>query len=83
MTKYLKVELIDYMLCEPRSDGADFSKAELLVRRCLSSGVELFHDPDQHGWTSVRVGRYWENYPLRLRGFQLFMLLLTMQLGPL
>ena len=62
------------MLCEPRSDGADFSKADLLVRRCLSSGIELFHDPDQHGWASVRVGQHWENYPLRSRTFHLFML---------
>ena len=35
LTKHQKFELIDYMLCEPRSDGADFSKADLLVRRCL------------------------------------------------
>ena len=74
LTRYQKFDLIDYMLCEPRSDGADFSKADLLVRRCLSSGIELFHDPDQHGWASVRVGQHWENYPLRSRAFHLFML---------
>ncbi len=74
LTKHQKFELIDYMLCEPRSDDVEFSKADLLVRRCLSSGIELFHDPDQHGWASVRVGQHWENYPLRSRAFHLFML---------
>ncbi len=74
LTKHQKFELIDYMLCEPRSDDVEFSKADLLVRRCLSSGIELFHDPDQHGWASVRVGQHWENYSLRSRAFHLFML---------
>jgi hypothetical protein len=62
------------MLCERKADGAEFSRADLLIRRCLSSGIELFHDPDQHGWASVRVGQHWENYPLRSRAFHLFML---------
>jgi hypothetical protein len=74
LTRYQKYEVVDYMLCEPKSDGAEFSKADLLVRRCLGSGIELFHDPEQHGWASVRVGQHWENYPLRSRGFHLFML---------
>ncbi len=45
------------MLCEPtRAEGSGDSKAELLARRCLSSGIEFFHDPDQHGWASVTGG---------------------------
>ena len=74
LTRYQKFEVVDYMLCEPKADGAEFSRADLLVRRCLSSGIELFHDSDQHGWASVRVGQHWENYPLRSRAFHLFML---------
>ncbi len=74
LIRYQKSEVVDYMLCEPKAEGAEFSKADLLVRRCLSSGIELFHDPDQHGWASVRVGSHWENYPLRSRAFHLLML---------
>jgi hypothetical protein len=75
LTTYQKAEVIEYMLSEPaRADDAEFSKADFLVRLCLRAGVELFHDPDQHGWASVRVGQHWENYPLRSRAFYLFML---------
>jgi hypothetical protein len=74
LTRYQKYAVVDYMLCEPKADGAEFSRADLLVRRCLGSGIELFHDSDQHGWASVRVGQHFENYPLRSRAFHLFML---------
>ena len=75
LTTYQKAEIIEYMLSEPaRADDADFSKAEVLVRLCLRVGVELFHDPDQYGWASVRVDQHWEKYPLRSRAFHLFML---------
>ena len=75
LSTYQKAEVVEYMLCEPaRADDAEFSKAKVLVRLCLRAGIELFHDPDQHGWASVRVGQHWENYPLRSRAFHLFML---------
>ncbi len=40
----------------------------------LESGIEFFHDPDQHGWASIRVDGHWENHPIRSRPFQLFLL---------
>ena len=75
LTTYQKAEVVEYMLCEPaRADDAAFSTAELLVRLCVRAGIELFHDPDQHGWASIRIEQHWENYPLRSRAFHLFML---------
>ncbi len=75
LTTYQKAEVVEYMLCEPtRTNDAEFSKALVLVRLCIRAGIELFHDPDQHGWASVRVEQHWENYPLRSRAFHLFML---------
>ena len=29
LTRYQKYEVVDYMLCEPKADGAEFSKADL------------------------------------------------------
>jgi hypothetical protein len=40
----------------------------------LETGIELFHDPDQHGWACVRVDGHWQNHPIRSRPFQLFLL---------
>jgi hypothetical protein len=40
----------------------------------LDAGLELFHDPDQQGWASVRVDTHFENYPIRARAFGLFLL---------
>ncbi len=40
----------------------------------LDTGIELFHDPDQHGWASIRVDGHCENRPVRSRPFQLFLL---------
>ena len=40
----------------------------------MDAGLDLFHDPDQQGWASVRVDTHWENYPIRARAFQLFLL---------
>src|SRR5579872_5477486 len=76
LAKYQKSDLIEYMLCEPASiDGGDWqSKAAKLVALSLKSGIELFHDPDQRGWASVRIDQHWENYPLRSRTFQLYLL---------
>jgi hypothetical protein len=61
---------------EPVSiDGGDWqAKAAKLIALCLKSGIELFHDPDQRGWASVKIEQHWENYPLRSRTFQLYLL---------
>ena len=40
----------------------------------LETGIEFFHDPDQHGWASIRIDGHWENHPIRSRPFQLFLL---------
>jgi len=76
LTKYQKSDLIEYMLCEPASiDSGDCqSKAAQLVALCTKSGIELFHDPDQRGLASVKIDQHWENYLLRSRTFQLYLL---------
>jgi hypothetical protein len=76
LTKYQKAELIEYMLSEPLriDDGGWVSNATRLIALALQSGIEFFHDPEQHGWASVRVDDHWENYPLRSRAFYLFLL---------
>ena len=51
-----------------RAEGA--SAADRLIGLVLESGVELFHDPDQYGWASVRIDGHWENHPIRSRPFQ-------------
>ena len=68
LTRHQKFEVIDYMLSEPARADADIEpKADRLIRLCIRSGIELFHDPEQRGWASVRIDRHWENYPLRSR----------------
>jgi hypothetical protein len=76
LDKYEKAELIEHMLGEPmpldhREGG---SAADTLIGLALESGIEFFHDPDQHGWASIRVDGHWENHPIRSRPFQLFLL---------
>src|ERR1700692_4018648 len=57
LEKYEKSDLIEYMLRQPaRSEDLEWqSKADRLIRMALEAGLELFHDPDQQGWASVRV----------------------------
>jgi hypothetical protein len=76
LVKYQKADLIEYMLCDPpRSDGGGWeSNAARLIGLALRCGIEFFHDPEQHGWVSVKVDDHWENYPLRSRPFYLFLL---------
>jgi hypothetical protein len=76
LAKYQKSDVIEYMLCEPpRIDGGGWeSNAARLIGLTLRSGIEFFHDPEQHGWASVQVDEHWENYPLRSRAFYLFLL---------
>ena len=76
LEKFDKADLIEHMLGEPvsmdRGDGG--SAADRLIGLVLESGTEFFHDPDQHGWASIRVDGHWENHPIRSRPFQLFLL---------
>jgi hypothetical protein len=76
LEKYDKSDLIDHMLGEPLTldHGDGGSAADRLIGLVHESGIELFHDPDQHGWASVRVDGHWENPPIRSRPFQLFLL---------
>src|SRR5215469_8630561 len=76
LAKYKKSDLIEYMLRQPmRADDPEWeSKAARLIRLALETGLELFHDPDQQGWASVRVDGHWENHPIRSRAFRLFLL---------
>src|SRR6516225_4225934 len=57
LEKYEKSDLIEYMLRQPVrvEDPKWQSKADRLIALALKSGLELFHDPDQQGWASVRV----------------------------
>ena len=76
LNRYRKAEVIEYMLSEPLPiDGGGWeSNAARLVSLALKHGIEFFHDPEQHGWASVRVDEHWENYLLRSRIFYLFLL---------
>jgi hypothetical protein len=76
LEKYEKSDLIEYMLRQPaRSEDLEWqSKADRLIGLALDAGIELFPDPDQQGWASIRVDTHWENYPIRARAFQLFLL---------
>ena len=72
LEQYEKLHLIEYMLDEPvptdRGEGG--SAADRLIGIVLETGIEFFHDPDQHG----RATGHWENHPIRSRPFQLFLL---------
>ena len=76
LEKYEKSDLLEYMLRQPaRSEDPEWqSKADRLIGLALEAGLNLFHDPDQQGWASVRVDNHWENYAIRARAFQLFLL---------
>src|SRR5271169_5503149 len=76
LEKYEKSQLVEYLVREPaRIEDSEWqSKADRLIGLALDAGLELFHDPDQQGWASVRVGGHWENHPIRSRNFQLFLL---------
>src|SRR5271166_951401 len=76
LEKYEKADLIEHMLGSPlpldRAEGD--SAADRLIGLVLESGIELFHDPDQHGWAFIQVDGHWEHHPIRSRPFQLFLL---------
>src|SRR5271156_3047606 len=76
LEKYEKADLIEHMLGAPvpMDSGDGESAADRLIGLVLESGTEFFHDPDQHGWASIRVDGHWENHPIRSRLFQLFLL---------
>ena len=76
LERYEKAELLDHMLGVPLplDHGDGRSTAERLIGLAVEGGIEFFHDPDQHGWASIRVDGHWENYPVRSRSFQLFLL---------
>ena len=76
LEKYDKSDVMEYMLRQP-THGEDpewQSKADRLIGLALEAGLELFHDPDQRGWASVRIGGHWENHAIRSRHFQLLLL---------
>jgi len=58
----------------PLDHGDGGAAADRLIGLVLETGIELFHDPDQHGWACVRVDGHWQNHPIRSRPFQLFLL---------
>src|SRR5271155_1274262 len=76
LEKYEKADLIEHMLGAPvpMDSGDGESTADRLIGLVLDSGIELFHDPNQHGWASIRVDGHFENRPVRSRPFQLFLL---------
>ena len=77
LEKYEKADLLEHMLGAPlplEHGGDGGSAADRLIGLVLDSGIEFFHDPDQHGWASVRVDGHFENHPIRSRSFQLFLL---------
>src|SRR5271155_3804411 len=76
LEKNEKADLIEHMLGGPvpMDSGDGESAADRLIGLVLDSGIELFHDPDQHGWASIRVDGHFENRRLRSRPFQLFLL---------
>src|SRR6185437_5069308 len=76
LQKYEKLHLIEHMLGEPLSldHGQGGSVAHVLIGLALETGIEFFHDPDQHGWASIRIDGHWENHPIRSRVFQRYLL---------
>src|SRR5271155_5535524 len=76
LEKYEKADLIEHMLGGPvpMDSGDGESAADRLISLVLDSGIELFHDLDQHGWASIRVDGHFENRKIRSRPFQLFLL---------
>jgi len=76
LEKYEKADLIEHMLGAQVSmdPGDGESVADRLIGLVLDNGIELFHDPDQHGWASFRIDGHWENHRVRSRPFQLLLL---------
>src|SRR5277367_2497358 len=76
LERFEKADLIEHMLgCPVAMDSGDGeSAADRLISLVLDSGIELFHDLDQHGWASIRIDGHFENRPVRSRPFQLFLL---------
>src|SRR5271168_913052 len=76
LEKYEKADVIEHMLGAPvpLDHGEAESAADRLIGLVLDSGIELFHDPNQHGWASIRVDGHFENRRVRSRLFQLFLL---------
>jgi hypothetical protein len=76
LENYGKSELIEFMLSEPLSTdhGDSRSASDRLIALVLETGIEFFHDPDQHGWASIRVDGHWENHRIHSRPFQLLLL---------
>src|SRR5271168_2156529 len=76
LEKYEKADVIEHMLGAPvpLDHGEAESAADRLIGLVLDSGIELFHDLDQHGWASIRVDGHFENRKVRSRPFQLFLL---------
>src|SRR5277367_2888089 len=76
LEKNEKADLIEHMLGGPvpMDSGDGGSAADRLISLVLDSGIELFHDLDQHGWASIRIDGHFENRPVRSRPFQLFLL---------
>jgi hypothetical protein len=76
LERYEKADLIEHMLGSPSPldhfEGE--SAADRLIGLVFESGIELFHDSDQHGWASFRIDGHWENHRVRSRSFQLFLL---------
>src|SRR5271168_3004189 len=71
LEKYEKADVIEHMLGAPvpLDHGEAESAADRLIGLVLDSGIELFHDLDQHGWASIRVDGHFENRPVRSRPF--------------
>src|SRR5215470_3315084 len=76
LEKYEKADLMEHMLSGPGPlDPVGGERAaDRLIGLVLDSGIELFHDPDQRGWASIRVDGHFENHLVRSRAFQLFLL---------
>src|SRR5271168_2214885 len=71
LVRYEKADLIEHMLGGPvpMDSGDGESAADRLISLVLDSGIELFHDLDQHGWASFRIDGHFENRPVRSRPF--------------
>src|SRR5271156_323882 len=74
LEKYEKADLIEHMLGAPipLDHGEAESAADRLIGLVLDSGIELFHDPDQHGWASIRGDGHFEDRKVGYRPFPVF-----------
>jgi hypothetical protein len=46
------------------------SQATQLVEMALAQGADLWHDPDDRAWATLRFGGHYENWPLKSGGFR-------------